>query len=86
MPLGQSESRTVFRPDGSATSKNTGCPVVELVLRSGRKERTFDVYVASLWVAERVQGNPDAAVRVLMDIERARRQVFALAEEGTRWQ
>jgi hypothetical protein len=80
-------ARRSLRADGTWSEQaTTMAPVVELTLRTGRIERTHDVHTAALWIADRVKGNPDAAVRALMAIERARRQVFALAEEGTRWQ
>lgn len=86
LPLGDTESRQRMRSDGTTFSNSTRSALIKLTRRSGRAEQAFDVHQAALWLADRVKGNPDAAVRVLMAIERARRQMFALAEEGTRWQ
>ena len=60
--------------------------LVRITMRTGTTQETQDTKTAAQMLAARVEANPDAAVRILMAIERARKQVLALAEENTRWQ
>lgn len=85
LPYGANLKILLYAPS-STFPAGREVPIIEITLRSGGTASTQDAMSASGMLTERIRGNPAAAVKVLLAIERARRQVLALAEEGTRWQ
>lgn len=59
--------------------------LVTVVPVRGKPRRYYDVSSAGTDLVNRVRTDVAAVVRLLLGIERARRRLYELAEEGTRW-
>jgi hypothetical protein len=70
----------------ASESPGTGMePLVTVLPAQGRPRPYFDVPPAAAALAHRVGTNVEAATRILLGLERARRRGYELAEEATRW-
>ncbi len=76
-------SRTLPTVGGSGTRP---APLVRFYTRTGHMAATQDLATAAHMLAGRLRGKVGATVKVLLGIERARKRLFELAEEATRWQ
>jgi len=60
-------------------------PLLTVVPVQGEPRKFFDVRTAAADLARRAGTNVEAATRILLGIERARRRCYELSEEATRW-
>lgn len=76
------DPRVERRPTGTAKGPP---PLVTIVRQSGRKEPYRAIGEAKNALTRMLRNNVDDTVRVVLAIERARRQCYHLSEEATRW-
>ena len=70
-------------PDGSVASNPA--PLVTIHPARGASRRHMDAASAAKELAERAGTDIDAALRIVLGIERARKRCYELCEEATRW-
>lgn len=70
--------------DGTFELKKT-VPLVTIVPRVGASRLHMDAGSASKELAERAGTDVEMALRIVLGIERARRRLYELCEEATRW-
>lgn len=81
--IGLPRGATARLPLGSELDRQS--PLV-IVLRSrGSTVSIGDAGFAAAWLAQRVGTNVEAAMKLLLGIERARKRCYELCEEATRW-
>lgn len=73
---------TTWAKDGRTTKTE---PVVTIVPGRGADRRHMDARSAAHELAERAGTDVEVALRIVLGIERARRRLYELCEEGTRW-
>lgn len=60
-------------------------PLLTVIPVQGKPRLYFDVPTAATELARRAGTDVEAATRILLGLERARRRCYELAEEATRW-
>jgi len=60
-------------------------PLVTIIPARGAERRHMDAASAAMELAERAGTDVEAALRIVLGIERARKRCYELCEEATRW-
>ena len=71
--------------EASGSPGSTMEPLVTVHPVQGKPRRYFDAPTAAAELARRAGTDVEAAIRILLGIERARCRCYELAEEATRW-